>query len=91
MTVQRDDWRLANTVETLEGAALDPTDGEEIFRYASHLKRCELCLEPVRNTPCQWWFVTADLSCCICETCYNDLKEHFKWKKTDGWDINWPD
>lgn len=83
------DWRLFNDVEYLKKAYINPTDGEEICRYAPHLKRCEFCLEPVQDNLHQWWFVPTDLSCCICEECYNDFKEHFEWKKLDGWDIEW--
>lgn len=83
------DWRLFNDVEYLKKAYINPTDGEEICRYAPHLKRCEFCLEPVHDNLHQWWFVPTDLSCCICEECYNDFKEHFEWKKLDGWDIEW--
>lgn len=35
------------------------------------------------------WFLPQDLSCCICEECYNDFKDEFKWKKLDGWDLDW--
>lgn len=78
--VEQNDWRLSNDVEFLKNAYINPTDGEEICRYAPHLKRCEFCLEPVQNNLHQWWFVPTDLSCCICEECYNDFKEDFEWK-----------
>lgn len=85
----QNDWRLLNDVEYLKKAYINPTDGEEICRYAPHLKRCEFCLEPVQDNLHQWWFVPTDLSCCICEECYNDFKEDFEWKTLDGWDIDW--
>lgn len=87
--VEQNDWRLSNNVEFLKKAYINPTDGEEICRHAPHLKRCEFCLEPVQDNLHQWWFVPTDLSCCICEECYNDFKEDFEWKKLDGWDIEW--
>lgn len=86
---EKDDWRLSHNVEFLKKAELNPTDGEEICRHASHLKFCEFCLEPVQDSPHQWWFIPLDLSCCICEVCYSDCKESFEWKKLDGWDIDW--
>ena len=87
--IEQNDWRLLNDVEYFKKAYINPTDGEEICRYAPHLKRCEFCLEPVQDKLHQWWFVPTDLSCCICEECYNDFKEDFEWKKLDGWDIEW--
>ncbi len=87
---EKDDWRLlADPREHLRKACINPTDGKEISKHAPQLMRCEFCWEPVRNTPHQWWFVPADLSCCICEGCFNDLKEMFEWKKLDGWGIDW--
>lgn len=85
--VGKGDWRLLNGVEYLKTAHVNPTDGEEIRKHAPHLKRCEFCLEPVQNNLHQRWFLPLDLSCCICEECYNDFKEDFAWKKLDGWDI----
>lgn len=70
--VEKDDWRLLNDVEYLRKANINPTDGEEICRHAPHLKHCEFCLEPVQDNLHQWWFVPTDLSCCICEECYNE-------------------
>lgn len=34
----------------------------------------------VQDNPYQRWFVPSDLSCCICEECYRDFKEMFRWK-----------
>lgn len=87
--VEKDDWRLLNDVDYLKRASVHPTDGEEISGHAPHLKWCIFCLEPVRNNPHQWWFVPADLSCCICEECYNNFKDNFEWRELDGWDIEW--
>lgn len=78
-----------NDVKCLKKAYINPTDGEEICKYASHLERCEFCSELVRNSPYQWWFVPVDLSCCICEECYNNFKDEFEWEKLDGWDMEW--
>lgn len=41
--IQKDDWRLLNkNVECLYDKYFNPTDGEEIVKYASHLKMCVL-------------------------------------------------
>lgn len=87
--VGKDDWRLLNDVEYLRNAYMIPTDGEEIAKHASYLKQCIFCWDKVRDTPHQWWFMSEDMSCCICEECYNDFKEMFSWKKLDGWDVDW--
>ena len=86
---EKDDWRLLNDVTYLRKAYINPTDGEEMCKHAPHLKRCEFCFEPVQDNIHQWWFVPENLTCCICEKCYNDFKETFEWKRLDGWDIKW--
>ena len=87
--VEKDDWRLLNDVEHLKSKYINPTDGEEISKHAPHLKSCSFCMEQVRNNPRNWWYVPEDISCCICEECFNDFKEIFEWKLLDGWDIVW--
>ena len=47
------------------------------------------CWEKIQDSPHQLWFIPKDLTCCICEECYNDFKELFHWKELDGWDIDW--
>ena len=86
---EQEDWRLLNDAGYLKGKALNPTDGEEITMHAPYLQQCVFCFEKVQNSYHQRWFVPEDLSCCICEECYNDFKSNFNWKKLDGWDINW--
>lgn len=71
--VEKDDWRLSNDVAYLKKAYINPIDGEEICKHAPHLKRYEFCLDPVQDNLHQHWFVPEDLSCCICEECYNDF------------------
>lgn len=88
---EKNDWRLRSDVEYLKQACLNPTDGEEICRYAPYLKRCEFCFEPVEDDPHQYWFLPVDRSCCICEECHRDFKEVFGWRKLDGWDLEWDD
>ena len=86
---EKDDWRLLNDVEYLQDKYLNPTDGEEIVRHAPCLNACIFCWEKVQDSPQQRWFVPEDLSCCICENCFDDFREAFRWKKLDGWDIEW--
>lgn len=87
--IEEDDWRLLNNVEYLKRKAINPTDGEEIWIHAPHLKKCVFCWEPVNDNPRQWWYIPVDMSCCICEECYNDFKDMFEWRHLDGWDIDW--
>lgn len=47
--IEKDDWRLLSDVEHLKKAEVNITDGEEICKYAPHLKHCEFCLEAVQN------------------------------------------
>lgn len=89
MMFKKDDWRLLNNTEHLKKVSINPTNGEEICKNAPHLKHCEFCFEAVQDNPHQWWFVPIDLSCCICEECFHDFKEDFKWNHLDGWDIEW--
>ena len=87
--IEKDDWRLLNDVEYLKNQYINPTDEEELTKYADHLKKCIFCWDKVNDNPNQRWFIPDDLSCCICEKCYNDFKEFFNWKELDGWDIDW--
>ncbi len=87
--VEKDDWRLLNDIENLKSVYMHPTDGKEIRMHAPHLKRCKFYLDKVHDHLHQWWYVTEDLSECICEECYNDLKDAFAWRELDGWDIDW--
>lgn len=87
--VLKDDWRLLNDAVYLKGQYINPTDGEEIFKHAPHLKKCIFCWDKVCDSSYQAWFIPEDMSCCICEECYRDFKEMFAWKGLDGWDINW--
>lgn len=87
--IEKDDWRLLNDVEHLRNREINPTDGEEVTMHAPHLQSCVFCMERVQNNPRQWWYIPEDISCCICEECFNDFKEMFEWKLLDGWDIVW--
>ena len=87
--IQKDDWRLMNDVEYLKNKEINPTDGEELAKNAPYLKECIFCWEKVRDNFRQWWYLPTDMSCCICEECYNDFKDMFNWRKLDGWDIDW--
>lgn len=87
--IEKDDWRLLNNVEYLKGLSINPTDGEELAKHMPHLKKCIFCWNKVNGKSYQAWFIPEDMSCCICEECYNDFKEMFKWRRLDGWDIDW--
>ena len=80
--VEKDDWRLQNDVEYLKNASMYPKYSKEIIEHAPYLNKCIFCGEKVRNTPPnQWWFIPRDISCCICEECYNDFYEMFHWRQ----------
>ena len=83
------DWRLLNDVEYLREAEMNPTDGEEITEKATNLNKCIFCWDVVENDGNQIWYIPKDVSCCICEECFNFFKDEFKWKLLDGWDIAW--
>lgn len=87
--VEKDDWRLLNHVEYLKHKEINPTDGKEIVEYAPYLKQCIFCWDKVQDDSHQWWFIPVDMSCCICEKCFNDFKDLFCWKKLNGWDVDW--
>lgn len=87
--IERDDWRLQQEVAYLEGKCVNGTDGEELVKHSFAFRKCIFCLENVENNPHQWWYMPEDMSCCICEECYRDFKEMFRWKELDGWDIDW--
>lgn len=87
--IEKDDWRLLNDVDYLKNMEINPTDGEDITKYAPYLKKCIFCWDEVRDNRHQFWYIPTDISCCICENCYNDFKGKFQWKKLDGWDIDW--
>lgn len=87
--IEKDDWRLQQDLEHLQGKYINGTDGEEIVSHTSYLTACIFCREQVEDNPHQWWYVPEDMSCCICEECYQDFKESFRWKELDGWDIDW--
>lgn len=85
--VPEDDWRLLNDVEYLKCKYMNPTDVEEITKQVPDLEKCIFCWSKVQDSPNQRWFIPEDMSCCVCEDCYHDFKEMFRWKELDGWDI----
>ncbi|MDE5618912.1 MAG: hypothetical protein K2I80_00085 [Ruminococcus sp.] len=87
--VEKDDWRLLNDVDDLRSIELNPTDGEDIFANAPHLKHCIFCLDLVNDDKFQFWYIPVNISCYICENCYRDFKDMFMWKILDGYDIDW--
>ena len=86
-----DDWRLLNDVEYLMCAEIEPTDPEELQAHRPELTHCVFCWDFVPGPAAylQWWYVPLDKSCCICEKCFSDFRERFRWKLLDGWDIEW--
>ena len=87
--IDKNDWRLLNDVDHLREAYINPTDGEEILQNAKHLDHCVFCYDTVNNDRHQFWYVPESVSCCICERCFKDFNEMFKWRLLDGYDIEW--
>ena len=87
--IEKDDWRLLNEVGYLKGKNINPTRGVEISKRARYLKKCAFCWDKVDTKMNLCWYVPEDMSCCICDDCYDDFKEMFEWKKLDGHDIDW--
>lgn len=86
---ESDDWRLLSVDDDLLYRDINPTDGEEIGLHAPYLTHCAFCWTQVEHTRHQFWYIPTDLSCCICEKCYQDFREMFHWRALDGWDIEW--
>lgn len=87
--IENNDWRLMNEIEHLYNQEVDPTDGEELIEHLPNLKKCVFCLDMVEAEICQKWYLPLDQSCCICEKCFDDFKDMFRWRLLDGWDIDW--
>ena len=86
---EKDDWRLLiNDVEYLKDKEINPTDGFKIEIHFPYLKECIFCEDKVACYPHRRWFIPTDISCCICEECFNDFKAIFHWKELDGSDID---
>ena len=87
--METEDWRLLGDVEFLKGKNIEPVCGDDLGQYRPNLKRCVFCLDEVKPRERQRWYVPEDKSCCICEKCFNDFREHFSWRLLDGWDVEW--
>lgn len=89
--IEKDDWRLLNDAEFIRGQYLDPVSSNEIIEHLPELKHCLFCWDnlPKKLSYYQTWYITIDRKNCICEKCFNDFKEYFELKSTDGWDVEW--
>lgn len=87
--IDKEDWRLLNEVQHLKNQEVDPVDGEDIIEHLPRLKYCQFCWDKVADDKNGFWYLPLDKSCCICENCFNDFRELFKWRLLDGWDIEW--
>ncbi len=73
-----DDWRLLNDTEFLKHQPLAPMTANEMLEHFSHLKHCHFCWESLPEQKLNYhpiWFVTADGETCVCDKCFQDLKE----------------
>jgi ribosomal protein L37AE/L43A len=76
--MDKDDWRLTDQLDYLFGVELLNTvfRSEEMKRDHDH---CEFCMKKFPQEV-ERGFCTVDKYYWICETCYDDFKEMFKWK-----------
>lgn len=89
--IDKDDWRLLNDADCLRDQYLDPVSSNEIILHLPELKHCVFCLEqlPEQLSYYERWYITPDRKNCVCESCFNDFREYFNLKSTDGWDVEW--
>lgn len=84
-----EDRHSVNNIDHLKRNYIKPTNGDKITKYAPYLKHCIFCLSKVNDNLDKCWFVPEDISCCICERCYEKFADMLGWKKSDGGDIDW--
>ncbi len=84
------DWRLTTQENYLKGVAItwkkfkaSPPNNNQ--RYGSDHDHCEFCghtfMEEIIEDDCSTaGYCTLEGKHWICETCYNDFKDHFNWK-----------
>lgn len=87
--IEKDDWRLLNDVKHLEGMGVNPIHGKEIKQNKGDKQECVFCWEKVLGNPFELWYITDNLETCICEECFYDFKDSFRFQLLDGWDIEW--
>lgn len=83
--IKTDDWRLtgqedyllfAKLKEIIPSDYLKTLDNPEYFH-----EHCEFCMTKPEDNKEQKFYCTLDNYCWICEECYNDFKEKFKFEK----------
>jgi len=80
------DWRLLNDTDSIKGEYLVAMTSNEIIELYPELKHCELCWDKLpeeRISYNQIWFINQKRDTCICDKCYQELKEYLDLKETD--------
>ncbi|MEY8387582.1 hypothetical protein AALC17_09860 [Oscillospiraceae bacterium 38-13] len=83
---------LWNNVEHLRKVGMVSADNREILERAPWLRDCAFCCEPLRDLrdDCRKrWYVSEDLSACVCAGCYVDFQDRFQWTEADRSGIDW--
>ena len=83
--IDKDDWRLRGQEDYLSGKSLYFRKWKSPKKEWDH-DHCEFCWEKFSDYPntLHEGYTTEDNYYWICPTCYNDLKEMFKWKDNDS-------
>ena len=71
------DWRITNQKKYLDGAELISVDTTQMESDHEH---CVFCWEKVlKGDKESKFYATPNLKHWICENCFNDFKNEFKW------------
>lgn len=73
-----DDWRITNQINYLKGINLIFSYYDSAIRDHDH---CEFCFAKFSEAQkdLHQGYCSTDKYYWICEKCYSDFKEHFKW------------
>ena len=81
--IEKDDWRLTNQEEYLKGVTLQWKTYSK-YRPGWEHDHCEFCfakfMEPGEEDTLHEGYATEDNDHWVCEKCFEDFKDMFKWK-----------
>lgn len=79
--IEENDWRLQGQEEYLKGKKLYYKKYKKYSERWEH-EHCEFCSEKISEYKgdLNYAYCTKDEKYWICEECFNDFKELFKWK-----------
>jgi hypothetical protein len=79
--LEKNDWRLTNQMDFLYEKPLIHVHFQKDSDTWDH-EHCEFCMETI-NDNTKMSYCTLDHYHWICEDCFNDFKEMFKWTVVD--------